>query len=115
MEHRFLATCKNLSSTARWPQPTSYLPDPTQHTGTVSTADRELVEIQCLMEEGDAVTFRKSLFFCRKQPRISPSDVTCVLLWIRYAVRGDFNMYRILSARKVRIPLSRNFLGICFW
>ena len=28
---------------------------------------------------------------------------------------GNFNMYRSLSAKKVRFPLPRNSVGICFW
>jgi hypothetical protein len=63
--------------------PKRSLLDATEHIGPVPpAADGELIEIQILheMEHGDAISQRSSLFFCWKQPKISPSDVTRFVL-----------------------------------
>jgi hypothetical protein len=75
-----ISSCKNLDSEPGRTHPRFCLPDPTPLVGSVATADGPIIEIQNLMEQGDAATLAQVDFFRRMQPRLSPSGLTLVIL-----------------------------------
>jgi len=90
--------------------------DPAQHIGALPSSNRKLIEVE-ILEQGkqiDVITWTQVAF---DLPKGDPVFVLAAILGMVDPVRlhGDLSMYRILSAKKVRLLSVRNLRGISFW